>query len=94
MGLVLITHDLGVVAEVADRVVVMNAGEIVETGTPSEIYHHAKHPYTRKLIAAAPGTGEMNAPVRRRASRSCKVEGACKTYGTYHALEDVSLRAA
>ena len=55
MGLVLITHDLGVVAEVADRVVVMNAGEIVEAGTPTEIYHHAKHPYTRKLIAAAPG---------------------------------------
>ena len=61
MGLVLITHDLGVVSEVADRVVVMNAGEIVEAGTPTEIYHHAKHPYTRKLIAAAPGHGEMNA---------------------------------
>ena len=60
IGLVLITHDLGVVAEVADRVVVMNAGEIVEAGTPTEIYHHAKHPYTRKLIAAAPGHGEMN----------------------------------
>ena len=60
MGLLLITHDLGVVAEVADRVVVMNAGEIVEAGTPTEIYHHAKHPYTRKLIAAAPGRGEMN----------------------------------
>ena len=60
MGLVLITHDLGVVAEVADRAVVMNAGEIVEAGTPSEIYHHAKHPYTRKLIAAAPGKGAMS----------------------------------
>ena len=64
MGLLLITHDLGVVAEVADRVVVMNAGEIVEAGTPTEIYHHARHPYTRKLIAAAPGRGEMNDPVR------------------------------
>ena len=64
LGLVLITHDLGVVAEVADRVVVMNAGEIVEAGTPTEIYHHARHPYTRKLIAAAPGRGAMNAPVR------------------------------
>ena len=66
MGLVLITHDLGVVAEVADRVVVMNGGEIVEAGTPSEIYHHAKHPYTRKLIAAAPGRGEMAAPATGR----------------------------
>ena len=47
LGLVLITHDLGVVAEVADRVVVMNSGEIVEAGTPNEIYHHARHPYTR-----------------------------------------------
>ena len=81
LGLVLITHDLGVVAEVADRVVVMNGGEIVEAGTPTEIYHHAKHPYTRKLIAAAPGHGAMNAPVKG-AEPILKVERACKTYGT------------
>ena len=89
LGLVLITHDLGVVAEVADRVVVMNAGEIVEAGTPSGIYHHARHPYTRKLIAAAPGRGAMNAPVGR-AEPILKVEGASKTYGTYRALDAVS----
>jgi peptide/nickel transport system ATP-binding protein len=89
MGLLLITHDLGVVAEVADRVVVMNAGEIVEVGTPTEIYHHAKHPYTRKLIAAAPGRGEMNQPLKR-GEPILKVEKACKTFGTYHALKDVS----
>ena len=93
MGLVLITHDLGVVAEVADRVVVMNAGEIVEAGTPSEIYHHAKHPYTRKLIAAAPGHGEMNAPIKG-GEPILKVESACKTYGTFQALERRLLRAA
>ena len=93
LGLVLITHDLGVVAEVADRVVVMNAGEIVEAGTPSGIYHHAKHPYTRKLIAAAPGRGAMNAPVGR-AEPILKVEGASKTYGTYRALDDGQLRGA
>ena len=86
MGLVLITHDLGVVAEVADRVVVMNGGEIVEAGTPTEIYHHAKHPYTRKLIAAAPGHGEMNAPITG-GEPILRVEKACKTYGTFHALE-------
>ena len=89
MGLVLITHDLGVVAEVADRVVVMNAGEIVEAGTPTEIYHHAKHPYTRKLIAAAPGHGEMNTPIKG-GEPILKVESACKTYGTFKALDDVS----
>jgi peptide/nickel transport system ATP-binding protein len=89
LGLVLITHDLGVVAEVADRVVVMHRGEIVEAGTPSGIYHHARHPYTRKLIAAAPGRGAMNAPVGR-AEPILKVEGASKTYGTYRALDAVS----
>ncbi|HEV2566267.1 MAG TPA: ABC transporter ATP-binding protein [Microvirga sp.] len=89
MGVLLITHDLGVVADVADRVVVMNAGVIVEAGTPSEIYHHAKHPYTRKLIAAAPGRGEMKAPVRG-GTPILKVEDACKTYGDYHALKNVS----
>ena len=89
MGVLLITHDLGVVADVADRVVVMNAGEIVEAGTPSEIYHHAKHPYTRKLIAAAPGRGEMKAP-GRGGTPILKVEDACKTYGDYHALKYVS----
>ena len=89
LGLVIITHDLGVVAEVADRVVVMNAGEIVEAGTPTEIYHKAKHPYTRKLIAAAPGRGEMNDP-KPGAEPILRVEQACKTYGTFHALKDVS----
>jgi peptide/nickel transport system ATP-binding protein len=89
MGLLLITHDLGVVAEVADRVVVMNAGEIVEAGTPSEIYHHARHPYTRRLIAAAPGRGAMSQPPER-GEPILKVEKACKTYGTFHALNDVS----
>ncbi|MFL5188293.1 MAG: ABC transporter ATP-binding protein [Microvirga sp.] len=89
MGVLLITHDLGVVADVADRVVVMNAGGIVEAGTPSEIYHHAKHPYTRKLIAAAPGRGEMNEP-GRGGTPILKVENACKTYDDYPALKNVS----
>ncbi|MFT3973365.1 MAG: ABC transporter ATP-binding protein [Amaricoccus sp.] len=91
MGLVLITHDLGVVAEIADRAVVMNGGEIVEAGTPSEIYHHARHPYTRKLIAAAPGKGEMNTPVGG-AEPILRVERATKTYGTFKALNQVSFQ--
>ena len=89
MGVLLITHDLGVVADVADRAVVMSGGEIVEAGTPTEIYHNARHPYTRKLIAAAPGRGEMNRPAAG-GTPILKVENACKTYGDHQVLKDVS----
>ena len=51
MAVLLITHDLGVVAEVCDRVVVMYAGQVVETGTVDEIFAHPSHPYTRGLLA-------------------------------------------
>ena len=54
MGLILITHDLGVVAEVADRVAVMYAGRIVETGSISEIYATPRHPYTVGLMRSIP----------------------------------------
>jgi len=54
MGLILITHDLGVVADVADRVAVMYAGKIVETGSIFEIYKNPAHPYTQGLMASIP----------------------------------------
>jgi oligopeptide/dipeptide ABC transporter ATP-binding protein len=54
MAVVLITHDLGVVAEVCDRVVVMYAGEVVETGSVYEIFEAPAHPYTRALLASLP----------------------------------------
>jgi oligopeptide transport system ATP-binding protein len=54
MGLILITHDLGVVAEVADRVNVMYAGRIVETGSIREIYKQPAHPYTKGLMHSIP----------------------------------------
>jgi oligopeptide/dipeptide ABC transporter ATP-binding protein len=54
-GIILITHDLGVVAEVADRVVVMYAGEIVESADVFELFRHPLHPYTRSLLASMPG---------------------------------------
>jgi peptide/nickel transport system ATP-binding protein len=89
MGLLLITHDLGVVAEVADRVVVMNAGEIVETGSAMEVYHHPRHPYTRRLIGAAPGKGRMHEEPAAGAPLLA-VDGVAKAYGTYRALDGVS----
>ncbi len=55
MGMLLITHDLGVVVEVADRVAVMQNGAIVETGPVKEVFSNPKHPYTRKLLDAVPG---------------------------------------
>ncbi|MFS8110645.1 ABC transporter ATP-binding protein [Rhizobium jaguaris] len=54
-----ITHDMGVVAEIADRTIVMYRGEQVETGETSEIFFHAKHPYTRALLSAVPVLGSM-----------------------------------
>ena len=54
MGVIFITHDLGVVAEIADRAVVMYKGEIVEQNTVKEIFMNAQHPYTRALLACRP----------------------------------------
>jgi peptide/nickel transport system ATP-binding protein len=54
MGLIMITHDLGVVAEMADRVAVMYAGQIVEEGTVDTVLDHPMHPYTRGLLGASP----------------------------------------
>ncbi|MCC9088848.1 ABC transporter ATP-binding protein [Bacillus pumilus] len=53
-SIIFITHDLGVVANVADRVAVMYAGQIVETGTVDEIFYNPKHPYTWGLLASMP----------------------------------------
>ena len=55
LSLLLITHDLGVVAETADRVAVMYAGRIVETGPVRAIFRNPGHPYTRGLLASMPG---------------------------------------
>ncbi|MBS9337128.1 ABC transporter ATP-binding protein [Fructobacillus parabroussonetiae] len=56
MSVIFITHDLGVVADVADRVAVMYAGKIVEKGTVNEIFYNPKHPYTWGLLSSMPTT--------------------------------------
>jgi len=53
-GIILITHDLGVVAEMADKVAVMYAGQIVEIGSVNDIFKSPKHPYTKSLLASMP----------------------------------------
>lgn len=59
MSVLFITHDMGVVAEIADRVCVMLKGDIVETGSVYEIFAAPKHPYTQALISAVPRLGSM-----------------------------------
>ena len=59
MGVIFITHDMGVVADIADRVLVMYQGEAVETGTVEQIFGAPQHPYTRTLLAAVPRLGAM-----------------------------------
>ena len=53
-AIILITHDLGVVANLADRVAVMYAGKVVETGTANEIFYNPSHPYTEALLSSLP----------------------------------------
>ncbi|WP_312069662.1 glutathione ABC transporter ATP-binding protein GsiA [Lelliottia nimipressuralis] len=60
MGVIFITHDMGVVADIADRVLVMYQGEAVETGSVEQIFHAPEHPYTKALLAAVPRLGAMN----------------------------------
>jgi peptide/nickel transport system ATP-binding protein len=83
MGVMFVTHDFGVVAEIADRVAVMEQGRVVETGPADQVLNAPAHPYTRRLIAAVPHqrSAESKAaggePVLR-------VENLRKTYVTGH----------
>jgi peptide/nickel transport system ATP-binding protein len=63
MGLVLITHDLGLVAETCDRVVVMYGGIVAEQGTVSEVYSNPQHPYTKLLLEAFPDLDQPDRPL-------------------------------
>ncbi|WP_047464188.1 ABC transporter ATP-binding protein [Rhizobium rhizogenes] len=59
MSVLFITHDMGVVAEISDRTIVMYRGEAVEAGNTDDIFHRGQHPYTRALLSAVPRLGSM-----------------------------------
>ncbi|MGJ5181228.1 dipeptide ABC transporter ATP-binding protein [Bradyrhizobium oligotrophicum] len=102
MSVMFITHDFGVVAEIADSVVVMEKGHIVEKGSAREVLKSPSHPYTKRLIAAVPDlTGQDRVAVATELQEAIlKVEGLAKTYRSgspffggqrvVHAVQDVS----
>ena len=63
-SVLMITHDLGIVAEICDEVAVMYAGSIVERGTLEEVFHHTKHPYTQGLFDSLPDVEDRRAELR------------------------------
>merc|ERR1711965_216683 len=64
MSIIFITHDLGVVAQTADRVSVMYLGRIIEEGSVREVINSPKHPYTKGMIAALPRLDNLGSPLR------------------------------
>jgi len=81
MAILLITHDLGVVAQMADRVAVMYAGEIVETGTREAFFRAPQHPYSRKLFDSLPSAarrGGVLAAIPGRVPQAGRVFAGCR----------------
>ncbi len=106
ISLLIITHDLGVAADRADRVLVMKSGELVEQGPPRQILVYPGHSYTRALIAAAPAFGQRKSPAAPRpvapdATPLLTLSNIGKTYRLPHvkgedadfqALQDVNFK--
>ena len=82
MGILLITHDFGIVADVADRVAVMREGRIVESGNVGEVLGAPQHAYTKALLAAVPTLTPPPATVRAPGASALTVEALRKTYVT------------
>jgi peptide/nickel transport system ATP-binding protein len=78
MGLLIITHDLAVVADLADRIVVMRHGEVVETGETDWLLHNMSHPYTRMLFAAS--SHQVTLPTAPEPKPLLEVKGAVRDY--------------
>ena len=81
MGVLFITHDFGVVADIADRVVVMRHGRVVEQGSRDAVLRNPQHDYTKALIAAVPGRSARSTPrTQKTAEPLLKIENLRKTF--------------
>ena len=79
-GVLFITHDFGVVADIADRVAVMQEGLIVESGTVDQVLNQPSHPYTKSLIAAVPSLTPR--PPRKKSDKTViEVNSLNKVFG-------------
>ena len=100
MGILFVTHDLGVVAQIADRIVVMYAGKVMERGGVLDIFDHPAHPYTQQLLNCVPEIGGEEGGIPgtlpnprdppegcRFAPRCAHAEQACRTGGQPEELE-------
>ena len=85
LGVLFVTHDLDVVKDIADHVVVMRHGEVVESGTCAEVMSRPSHPYTQALLAAMP-EGTSPAPHRENAIPLIEAEGVARRYVTQRTL--------
>ncbi|MBO9429313.1 dipeptide ABC transporter ATP-binding protein [Sulfitobacter sp. R18_1] len=99
MGLLMITHDLAVVADMADRIIVMRKGQIVEQGETQTLLHDMRHPYTKMLFDAS--RHEVNLPKPPAPQPLLEVKGVCRDYhlprktlfgapGRFRALDNLS----
>ncbi|MCM2438901.1 ABC transporter ATP-binding protein [Agrobacterium vitis] len=82
MSVMFITHDFGVVAEIADRVIVMEKGHVVEQGPASVVLKNPDHPYTQRLIAAVPRMRATDRDNEGDTPVVLEARNLCKTYGT------------
>lgn len=97
-GIILITHDMGVVADMADRIMVMKDGEVVEEGDADGIFHRAQQPYTQQLLASVPHLGatlhDGDESPEPATDLALNVEHAVIEYagkgGSFRAVDDVS----
>ena len=89
-GILFITHDFGVVADIADRIVVMRHGRVVEQGAATQILSRPSEPYTQALLDAVP-SGVARASALKGRYPALSVRGMSKSYGTTRALDTIDL---